>query len=127
MPRILIVEDSPTQAAQLEEQIVLLTKVKHSDATPLPMPVPPPDDFEPSYAEDRPEDRVPLGLRRGRRRGDPSGLSELHIAGVQFGEHAQRLGAVLKRDPRRTEPLTGAERGELLVDKSERRRVVIVV
>jgi Type II secretion system (T2SS), protein E, N-terminal domain len=38
--------------AELEEQIVLLTKVKHSDATPLPMPVPPPDDFEPSYAAD---------------------------------------------------------------------------
>jgi hypothetical protein len=42
---------------QLEEQIVLLTKVKHSDATPLPIPVPPPDDFEPMYAEDdRPEE-----------------------------------------------------------------------
>ncbi len=38
--------------AELEEQIVLLTKVKHSDATPLPIPVPPPDDFEPSYAAD---------------------------------------------------------------------------
>jgi hypothetical protein len=47
----------PTRA-QLEEQIVLLTKVKHSDATPLPMPVPPPDDFEPSYAADSPEDHV---------------------------------------------------------------------
>ena len=45
----------PTRA-QLEEQIVLLTKVKHSDATPLPIPVPPPDDFEPSYAEDEPAD-----------------------------------------------------------------------
>jgi hypothetical protein len=32
---------------------VLLTKVKYADATPLPMPVPPPDDYEPLYA---PED-----------------------------------------------------------------------
>jgi hypothetical protein len=35
---------------QLDEQIVLLTKVKHVDATPLPMPVPPPDDYVPTYA-----------------------------------------------------------------------------
>ena len=33
----------------LEEQIVLLTKVKYADATPLPMPVPPPDDYQPEY------------------------------------------------------------------------------
>lgn len=33
----------------IEEQIVLLTKVKYADATPLPMPVPPPDDYEPDY------------------------------------------------------------------------------
>jgi hypothetical protein len=29
--------------------IVLLTKVKYSDATPLPMPVPPPQDYQPEY------------------------------------------------------------------------------
>ncbi len=33
----------------IEEQIVLLTKVKYADATPLPMPVPPPDDYQPDY------------------------------------------------------------------------------
>jgi len=40
----------------LEEQIVLLTKVKYADATPLPMPVPPPDDYQPDYLpqEDEP-------------------------------------------------------------------------
>lgn len=34
---------------ELEEQIVLLTNVKYNDATPLPMPVPPPDDYQPDY------------------------------------------------------------------------------
>jgi hypothetical protein len=35
---------------------VLLTKVKYADATPLPMPVPPPDDYQPEYLpqEDEP-------------------------------------------------------------------------
>jgi hypothetical protein len=33
----------------IEEQIVLLTKVKYADATPLPMPVPPPEDYQPDY------------------------------------------------------------------------------
>jgi Type II secretion system (T2SS), protein E, N-terminal domain len=39
---------------ELEEQIVLLTQVKHRDDTPLPMPMPPPDDYEPLYALDEP-------------------------------------------------------------------------
>jgi len=40
----------------IEEQIVLLTKVKYADATPLPMPVPPPEDYQPDYLpqEDEP-------------------------------------------------------------------------
>jgi hypothetical protein len=33
----------------IEEQIVLLTKVKYADATPLPMPIPPPEDYQPDY------------------------------------------------------------------------------
>jgi hypothetical protein len=46
---------------QLEEQIVLLTKVKHQDATPLPIPVPPPDDYVPTYAgEGTPEEPILL-------------------------------------------------------------------
>jgi hypothetical protein len=45
-------EAKPSKEA-IEEQIVLLTKVKYADATPLPMPIPPPDDYEPIYA---PED-----------------------------------------------------------------------
>jgi type II secretion system (T2SS) protein E len=45
----------------IEEQIVLLTKVKYADATPLPMPVPPPPDYEPEYA---PEDDEPILLTR---------------------------------------------------------------
>ncbi|HZS39809.1 MAG TPA: hypothetical protein VFF06_23410 [Polyangia bacterium] len=49
----------PTPAArptveQLEEQIVLLTKVKRSEETPLPIPIPPPDDYKPQYAPDEP-------------------------------------------------------------------------
>jgi hypothetical protein len=40
----------------IEDQIVLLTKVKYADATPLPMPVPPPDDYQPEFLpqEDEP-------------------------------------------------------------------------
>jgi hypothetical protein len=47
----------------LEEQIVLLTKVKYNDATPLPMPIPPPDDYRPSYAPEEyaPEEYETLG------------------------------------------------------------------
>jgi len=47
----------------LEEQIVLLTKVKYADATPLPMPIPPPDDYEPRYAPEEyaPEEYETLG------------------------------------------------------------------
>ncbi len=41
-------EPKPSKEA-LEEQIVLLTHVKYADATPLPMPVPPPDDYQPDY------------------------------------------------------------------------------
>lgn len=39
----------------LDEQIVLLTNVKYADATPLPMPVPPPDDYQPDYLPQRDE------------------------------------------------------------------------
>ena len=42
-------EPKPT-LEQLEQQVVLLTKVKRSEETPLPIPVPPPDDFKPQYA-----------------------------------------------------------------------------
>lgn len=35
---------------ELDQQIVLLTKVKRSEETPLPMPIPPPDDYVPEYA-----------------------------------------------------------------------------
>ncbi|MDB4965060.1 MAG: ral secretory system protein domain protein [Myxococcales bacterium] len=44
----------------IEEQIVLLTRVKYADATPLPMPVPPPDDYQPDYL---PQDYRPEHLR----------------------------------------------------------------
>jgi len=40
---------------ELEQQIVLLTKVKRSEETPLPIPVPPPDDYQPQYAPSEPE------------------------------------------------------------------------
>jgi MshEN domain len=39
---------------QLEEQIVLLTRVKRSEETPLPIPMPPPDEYKPQYAPDEP-------------------------------------------------------------------------
>jgi hypothetical protein len=45
----------------LDEQIVLLTKVKYADATPLPMPVPPPDDYQPDYL---PQNDEPILLTR---------------------------------------------------------------
>ncbi|HEX4458857.1 MAG TPA: hypothetical protein VIA18_12865 [Polyangia bacterium] len=35
-----------------EAEVVLLTKVKFSDQTPLPMPVPPPEDYTPAYLVD---------------------------------------------------------------------------
>jgi hypothetical protein len=37
---------------ELDEKIVLLTKVKQFDTTPLPIPVPPPDDYRPGYFPD---------------------------------------------------------------------------
>jgi hypothetical protein len=39
---------------ELDEQIVLLTKIKRSEETPLPIPVPPPEDFKPQYAPEEP-------------------------------------------------------------------------
>jgi hypothetical protein len=42
---------------ELDQQIVLLTKIKRSEETPLPIPVPPPEDYRPEYAQDEP---IPL-------------------------------------------------------------------
>jgi hypothetical protein len=44
---------------ELEQQIVLLTKVKRSEETPLPMPVPPPEDYKPEFAHNQPEEFAP--------------------------------------------------------------------
>jgi hypothetical protein len=54
---------APTKPSKedLDEKIVLLTKVKYSDSTPLPIPVPPPDDFR---AEQFPEHDEPILLTR---------------------------------------------------------------
>jgi type IV pilus assembly protein PilB len=50
----------PTRA-ELEEQIVLLTKIKQLDATPLPIPLPPPDDYQPAYiGQGTPEEPILL-------------------------------------------------------------------
>jgi hypothetical protein len=48
---------------ELEQQIVLLTKVKRSEETPLPIPVPPPEDYKPEYASNEPE-AAPVLLTR---------------------------------------------------------------
>lgn len=49
----------PTREA-LEQQIVLLTKVKRSEETPLPIPVPPPEDYAPRYIPDEPSEPILL-------------------------------------------------------------------
>ena len=76
----------------LEEQIVLLTKVKYSDATPLPMPVPPPDDYQPSYAPKIRARRVRDARRRAR--ADPPDRQEgAPPPRAQALGHAARLRA----------------------------------
>jgi MshEN domain len=54
--------------AELDEQIVLLTKVKRSEETPLPIPVPPPDDYVPQYAP--PDEPILLTKPKDRERRD---------------------------------------------------------
>jgi hypothetical protein len=49
----------PAPPPSEDEGVVLLTKVKFSDATPLPMPVPPPDDYSPAYLSELPADDDP--------------------------------------------------------------------
>jgi hypothetical protein len=51
-----------------EAPVVLLTKVKYSDATPLPMPVPPPQDFQPEYL---PQESVVVDLDTSEFDADP--------------------------------------------------------
>jgi hypothetical protein len=64
-PRVVAPVASPIDRSLLpkgpaeETPIVLLTKVKYSEATPLPMPVPPPEDYQPHYL---PEESVVVDL-----------------------------------------------------------------
>lgn len=59
---------APPTVEQLEEQIVLLTRVKRSEETPLPMPVPPPSDYAPQYAP--PDEPILLTKPKDRERRD---------------------------------------------------------
>jgi hypothetical protein len=59
------VEPPKPTKEELDQQIVLLTKIKRSEETPLPMPVPPPDDFQPEFVPDEP---IPLTRPKTQRR-----------------------------------------------------------
>jgi Type II secretion system (T2SS), protein E, N-terminal domain len=53
---------APAAPTAEDDGVVLLTKVKFSDATPLPQPVPPPDDYTPAYLVDDPAHDEPILL-----------------------------------------------------------------
>jgi hypothetical protein len=50
----------PPSKEEVEEQIVLLTKIKYADSTPLPMPVPPPDSYQPVRAPEHGDEPILL-------------------------------------------------------------------
>jgi hypothetical protein len=62
-------EPKPTKE-QLDQQIVLLTRVKRSEETPLPMPVPPPADYTPEYPREEPTEPILLTQPKERERRD---------------------------------------------------------
>jgi hypothetical protein len=89
---------------ELDEQIVLLTKVKYADATPLPMPIPPPDDYQPDYLPQEDEPillTTPKEQPRERKRSDTlPGFAQITVpdpplARLRAAQHRDEIGAAV--------------------------------
>jgi hypothetical protein len=83
---------------------VLLTKVKYADATPLPMPVPPPDDYQPDYLPQNDEPILltnPKAARQERKRSDTlPGFAQITVpdpplARLRAAQHRDEIAAAV--------------------------------